>query len=127
MNTTGLKIRRLRELRNYTQEHMAERLKIGQNTYSRYENGEIEPKVSHLRTIAEVLDVPVEELLRPDPIVVHMSHNETAQNVVHQQNNIPQELFEKLSERYEARVAELEQTNQRLLDMLERLIKQQDV
>ena len=62
VNTTGLKIRKLRELRNYTQEYMAERLKIGQNTYSRYERGEIEPKVSHLRTIAEVLDVPIEEI-----------------------------------------------------------------
>lgn len=125
MNTTGLKIRKLRELRNYTQEYMAERLKIGQNTYSRYESGEIEPKVAHLKTIAEVLEVPVEELLRPDPIVVQMSHNETANNVVHQMNNVPKELFEKLSERYDARVLELERTNQRLMEMLERLVKQQ--
>lgn len=123
VNTTGLKIRKLRELRNYTQEYMAERLKIGQNTYSRYERGEIEPKVSHLRTIAEVLDVPIEEILRPDPIVVNISQTENANGVVHQQNNVPTELFEKLVERYDARVMEMERTNQRLMDLLEKLMK----
>lgn len=122
MNTTGLKIRKLRELRNYTQEYMAEHLKVGQNTYSRWENGEVEPKLTHLRTIAEVLEVPVEELLRTDPIVIQMSHNKTAQNVVHQQNNVPTELFQDLLTRYDARVMELERLNQRLIDLLERAV-----
>lgn len=125
MNTTGLKIRKLRELRNYTQEYMADHLKVGQNTYSRYETGEIEPKLSQLRAIAELLEVPAEELLRTEPIVVNISQTETANGVVHHQNNVPAELFKQLMERYDSRVAELERTNERLLTLLEKLAKPQ--
>jgi transcriptional regulator with XRE-family HTH domain len=122
MKMLGVKIRRLRELRNYTQEYMATRLDINQNTYSRYEKGEIEPKLERLKTIAEVLEVPTEELLRPDPIVIQVSHNEVANggNLVHHHSNVPRDLFEKLADRYEERVKELERMNQRLLDLLER-------
>jgi transcriptional regulator with XRE-family HTH domain len=51
------KIRRLRELRNYRQEYMAEQLGISQNAYSRLENGETKLDVERLRKIAEVLEV----------------------------------------------------------------------
>ena len=124
MNTTGLKIRKLCELRNYTQEYMADRLGIVQNTYSRYETGEIDIKLSQLRSIAEVLDVPVEELLRPDPIVINMSHNEQANGVVHSLSNVPHDLIEKLTERYEKHLVELSQSNERMMAMIAQLIKQ---
>lgn len=104
---------------------MADHLKVGQNTYSRYETGEIEPKLSQLRAIAELLEVPAEELLRTEPIVVNISQTETANGVVHHQNNVPAELFKQLMERYDSRVAELERTNERLLTLLEKLAKPQ--
>ncbi|TAE49422.1 MAG: XRE family transcriptional regulator, partial [Cytophagales bacterium] len=52
----GKKIKKLRELRNITQEYMAEKLDTSQQNYSRWEKGEIEITVSRLEQIAKILD-----------------------------------------------------------------------
>jgi transcriptional regulator with XRE-family HTH domain len=39
----GTNIKKLREYRNFTQEHIAEKLDISQNAYSKIERGETSP------------------------------------------------------------------------------------
>ena len=60
------KIKKYRELRNYTQAYMSDRLNISQNTYSKIETGGIKLTVERLRQIAKILEVPVEDILTND-------------------------------------------------------------
>lgn len=58
----GTKIKKLRELRNFTQEHMAQKLHMSQSGYSKIERDETEVSYQRLQQIAEVLDVSVEAI-----------------------------------------------------------------
>ena len=51
----GFKIKKIRELRNYSQEHMAEKLGISQVSYSRVESGQTKMDLKRLHDIAKVL------------------------------------------------------------------------
>ena len=57
------KLKKFRELRNYTQEYMAENLDITQRAYSSIENGKTQLTVDRLFEIAKILNVTVIEIL----------------------------------------------------------------
>lgn len=59
----GVKIKKIRESKNYTQEYMSNKLNISQNTYSKIETGGIKLTVDRLKQISEVLDVTIEDIL----------------------------------------------------------------
>ncbi len=59
-------IKKLRELRGYTQSYMAEELKITQGAYSLIENGKSKLDVQKLEEIAVILNVDLNTLLNPD-------------------------------------------------------------
>lgn len=117
----GRKLSKYREMRSLTKEDMATRLGVSPNTYGRYEKGEFEPKVEQWEQIAGILNVPMEELLTTEPIVIHMSHNQMAMPNFGSQNNhaYPQEIIQQLTDR----VKELEHTSGRFIDLIEKLIK----
>ena len=62
MKGIGTKIRKIRELKNFTQEYMAQKLGIAQNSYSRYENPDTDVKPDLLKQIAEILEVTPEQI-----------------------------------------------------------------
>lgn len=68
MKGIGEKIRKIRNLRGYSQEYMGARLKMSQNNYSRIELDQINLTLNTLTEIASVLDIGVQEI---------MSFNET--------------------------------------------------
>lgn len=89
----GRKLTKYRELRGLTKEDMATKLGVSPNTYGRYEKGEFEPKVEQWEQIAGIVNVPIEELLTTDPIVVYMT-NSHGPNVSGTNNqNFPSELL----------------------------------
>lgn len=59
----GLKIKKLRELRNLTQLHVAEELGLSQSAYSKIELGETEITFSRLHKISSILKITLEELI----------------------------------------------------------------
>jgi len=59
----GNNIKQIRELKNYTQEYVADEIEVSQSTYSRIENGTAPIKIDTLQRIAEVLDVDLNTLL----------------------------------------------------------------
>lgn len=63
MSSIGNLIKSNREKRNLSQEYMADRLGITARAYQNYEYGNREPKLATLRTIAEILEIPVAHLL----------------------------------------------------------------
>ena len=58
-------IKRLRLLREITQEEFAEQVGVTRSTVARWETGEVEPDVKYLSKFAEILGVSEEELLNP--------------------------------------------------------------
>ncbi len=60
-------IRQIRLQRNYTQEYLAAELGISQNAYSKTELGYSKITIDRLFHIASILEVPVVELLYPEP------------------------------------------------------------
>jgi len=69
----GQKLRILREFRNYSQAHIACKLGISQNAYSRIENNQTKLTAERLQKLADVLGVPPEELLSDKDPVIHFS------------------------------------------------------
>jgi transcriptional regulator with XRE-family HTH domain len=66
---TGANIKNARLYRNYSQDYLAGKLNISQNAYSKLELGYIRVKLESLLVIAEVLDVPLSNLI--DPPAIH--------------------------------------------------------
>ncbi len=66
---TGANIKNARLYRNYSQDYLAGKLNISQNAYSKLELGYIRVKLESLLIIAEVLEVPLSNLI--DPPVMH--------------------------------------------------------
>ncbi len=53
------KIKLLRLEKNFTQDYLAERLKISQSYYARFENGKKEMSIKMLFEILEILEVDI--------------------------------------------------------------------
>lgn len=67
MNPTVYKnIKKIRELKNLTRDHVADELKMSTSGYGKIERGEVDLTVSKLEKIAEVLDVSIEFIFRFD-------------------------------------------------------------
>ncbi|MBX2974156.1 MAG: helix-turn-helix transcriptional regulator [Flavobacteriales bacterium] len=119
------KIRHLREQKKLRDEDMAERLGISQSTYSRLEKGDIKMDVERLQKIADVLEVPVEDLLRSEPVVFNV-HDNTGGANGYVKHYLPEEFVQQLMDRYDARheayVKELQQANTRYEQLTARLL-----
>ncbi|MBQ8460518.1 helix-turn-helix transcriptional regulator [bacterium] len=58
----GIRIKELRELKNFSQEYIAEKLDMNPANYWRIENGVSYPKPENIERIAQILNVKVSEL-----------------------------------------------------------------
>lgn len=120
------KIRFLRDKKKLRHEDMADRLEISTSAYSRMENGETKISVERLKKIAEILEVPAEDLLNAEPVVFNVSNNSGGAyaNYGHIGHLVPEEFVQRLMDRYdakhEAHVKELQRMNERLLELLEK-------
>ncbi len=67
----ALRIRTIRESKNYSQYYVAYKLNISQNTFSKIELGHVKLTVDRFLQIARVLDVsPTELLFYQDPFCI---------------------------------------------------------
>jgi transcriptional regulator with XRE-family HTH domain len=62
----GIKIKKVRELRNYTQEYMAYKLHVIQSTYSRFEKDGNDLTISQLNEISEIFGMKIDDLINFD-------------------------------------------------------------
>ena len=93
-------IRKIRELRGFSQQYVANVLGVSQRHLSRLENDEVPIKVSILNRICTILDVSIENLLSFDEEMLFQQkqHN--------QYNNCF--MYKSLKEEYEKQIALLE-------------------
>jgi transcriptional regulator with XRE-family HTH domain len=125
MERIGTRIKRFRELKNLTQEHLAERLGISQNSYSRLESETVKITTDRLKEIAGVLDVPAEYLLNTEAPVYNFSNNTSNKFVGHIENiyDDQKELLQKTIEMLEIQLKEANADRKRLLEMIAELVK----
>lgn len=62
----GKNIKKIRELNNYTQEYLAERLGISTSGYSKIERDEVDLTLRRLEELAVILEVSVHQILNFD-------------------------------------------------------------
>ena len=79
----GNKIKKVRELRNFTQEYVAQELGITQESYSRIESNKASLTIQRLDKISDILQVNVFDLLSFDEKYVFQ---ESFQNQQHSSN-----------------------------------------
>jgi transcriptional regulator with XRE-family HTH domain len=118
----GHKIKKMRELRNFTQAHVAEKLEINQASYSRIEANETDVSFSKLCKIAEILEVPLTHLIdfNEKSILYINTQNHANNGFVFADSN--QEILS-LKENYEARLADKEQEISYLRGLVEKMLK----
>jgi transcriptional regulator with XRE-family HTH domain len=97
----GEKVKKVRELRNYTQEYVAQELGITQESYSRIEANKSTLTIQRLDKIAEVLKVNVFDLLSFDEKYIFQEsfHNQQhSSNYFGNASNKKEELYERIIE-----------------------------
>ena len=77
----GDKIRFAREIRGFSQENVAARLGIAQNTYSGYETNQIKISAEMLEKIAKVLEVSPMDLMSQQPAIINFQSNTGTQQL----------------------------------------------
>jgi transcriptional regulator with XRE-family HTH domain len=81
----GQKIKKLRELKNLTQTHVAEKLGVSQSAYSKMELGESEVTYNRLEKISEILEMKPEEVISfNESMVFNVMNNPYGGNVFSQ-------------------------------------------
>ena len=116
----GHKIKKLRELRNLTQEYMASSLGLSQSAYSRMELGETEITFSKLEKISEELGMKPEEIIAfNESMVFNVMNNQTGNGLVIN-NSVPSEENKTI---YDQLITQLKEENTHLKKVIENLLK----
>lgn len=116
-------IKKLRELRNFTQKHMADEMSMTQANYSKIEAGEVDIPYSRLEQIANVLKTNVEDLISYDERRVFNTYFDKVEvaQTTHTGDILGNKVFiEEIKNLYEARITDLKQENERLHTLLEK-------
>ncbi len=119
------RIRKARELNNFTQTHMAKKLGISQQQYSLLEKGETKITKDKIDKIAEVLGTTPEKIAEFDEkkFFGNMEGNNFHDNSIGNVNNHLYENHNKeIKEIYEARIFSLESEITRLHVLLEKAL-----
>lgn len=125
MERIGTRIKRYREIKNLTQEHLAEKLGISQNSYSRLESETVKISTDRLKEIAEILDVPAEYLINTDAPVYNFSNNASIKYAGQIENifDDQKELLHKTIEILEVQLKEANEDRKRLLEIISELTR----
>ncbi|NBA84770.1 helix-turn-helix domain-containing protein [Emticicia sp. CRIBPO] len=79
----GDKLKKIRELKNFTQEYMATKLEMSQSGYGKIERDETEISYQKLEKIAEVFGIKVEDIINfNEKLVFNVMHNQTGNGYV---------------------------------------------
>ena len=115
----GHKIRKLRELKNLTQEHMAKSIGVSQGAYSRMELGETEITYTKLEKISTELGMRPEEVIAfNESMVFNVMNNQTGNGLVINNN----QLSETEMNMYERQIKLLKEENAYLKKIIDGLL-----
>lgn len=96
------KIKKIRELSEFTQQDIADKLNIHLKTWQKIENGITRLDIERLHQIAAILETPIEELINADDSLNineikdnHVGFNNNTVNI-HETSDVERELYERL-------------------------------
>ena len=115
---TGIRIKKIREFRNYTQTHVADKLNISQNAYSKLESGTTQLTTERLEEIAKILDVPTDAILNGERQIFNLDNNH-----IEKFYGAIENLHEDNKEAWQKTVSILEQQNEHLREQNALLLK----
>jgi transcriptional regulator with XRE-family HTH domain len=92
MSTLGQKIKRIREIKGYKQEFVADSLNISQQSYSNIESDKIDVPFSKIEKIAEVFGMKIEDVISFDEKYVLNNYGEIKGNQIGLNYSFPEEL-----------------------------------
>ena len=75
----GRKLRKIRELKNFTQKHIAQQLNISSVAYGKIERGETDISLSRLQQIADIFELTMPQLLSFDENHLFFPNDNTQQ------------------------------------------------
>ncbi|TAF65703.1 MAG: XRE family transcriptional regulator [Cytophagales bacterium] len=117
----GNKIRKMRELRNLTQEYVAEHLGMTQQNYSKLEKSESFLSEERLQKIAQILEVSIEDIKNFDERIVFSQHHFTfRENAINVLNN--DIILKEIKTVYEARIDDLQNEVRYLRQLVAKLL-----
>lgn len=111
-----LKVKNIRELKNLTQEYMANQLNLSLRAYSKIESGETQLTINRINEISNILNVNPLELLSFDEKNIFNIHNSTGNNGYNLISS-----SDKMIEHYEATIEFLKEQNKTLLSIIEKM------
>ena len=114
----GLRIKKIREYRNLTQQHMADNLEISQNAYSKIENETTKLTTIRLEQIAKILDVPVETIINDEHQIFNLNNNHVEKFYIENLTEQKTELLERTIDILKEQLEYLKIQNQELLKLL---------
>lgn len=117
----GNKIKKIRELRNLTQDYMADALQMSQAGYGKIERDETDISLSRLQQIAEVLKVGFNDLIGFDEKMIFygaMNNHATANGGIF----LGKENFDNERKLYEEQIKQLQEQVQHLKELLDRVL-----
>jgi transcriptional regulator with XRE-family HTH domain len=123
---SALRIKKIREFRNFTQQYMADQLDISQNAYSKIENGTTKITIDRLEKIANLLNVPLETILSHETQTLNFENNTFNKFYAHIEN-LHEENKEILLQQIEFQKQQLiflQQQNETLIKTVEILSKE---
>ncbi|KOH43268.1 helix-turn-helix domain-containing protein [Sunxiuqinia dokdonensis] len=124
MDTARLNIKKHRELKGLRQQDLADKLNINIRSYQNLESGSTKLDLERLEQIAEVLEAPVEDLLKQEGVYIHQEIQEikdTGSGFVYHQE-ISSNLFDKLLAAKDTEVELLKKENKYLKEKLDQLL-----
>ena len=114
----GQKVKKMRELRNLTQDYMAEKMAMSQSGYSKIEQDETDVPFSRLLQICKILDVNILDLLSFEGDKLFFNINNQ-----HNQNGSAFFFGKEEKDLYEKSIAELQNEITFLREMLEKAME----
>ena len=113
----GDRIKKFREMRNFTQEHVAQELKMTPQGYGKIERNEVDITIQRLSNIAKILDTTIPDIFGFDESFVFHNQECKYYGVNHTQ-------AEFIKEVYESRITDLQAEIQYLRGVLEKTLGQ---
>ena len=95
------KIKQIRELKNFTQEYVAQKLGLSTRAYSKIETGETQLTINRLNEISAIMGVPPMEVLGFDDKQVFNNCNQDGYIGINH-INIPEKLIQQYEETIQA-------------------------
>lgn len=75
----GENVRKIRELKGFSQQNLADEIKVDQKTISRIEKGDLSPKFETLVAISKALSINISQLLAFNESLIFNNYNQYQQ------------------------------------------------